>query len=115
MQASLRPIRTHEIILIHHLLQLKGMDPEQYPLPAQVDPYEADKMGSIGLGAQNAEYGGDLIQVKYVDSDGVDVIISLTQDTQGRLLDLDFWKVDFSKLLRYPNPDDLIENPYLIG
>jgi hypothetical protein len=29
-------------------------------------------------------------------------MITLTHDTEGQLLDLDFWKTDFSKLLKYP-------------
>jgi hypothetical protein len=112
---TLRPIRPHEIELIAHLLAIKGLAIENYTLPKLVDPYENDKMGSISLGTANATFKNDIVQVKYVDADGVDAVISLTQDTNGHLLDLDFWKVDFSKLLQYPKPDQVIEDPFIIG
>lgn len=65
-------------------------------------------MGSISLGGNVNGYAGDLIQAEYVDIDDTPVVITLTQDTDGQLLDLDFWKVDFTKLLEYPTPDRLI-------
>jgi hypothetical protein len=111
----LRPIRPNELQLLAYLLSLKNLDIAQYQVPDLVDPYEGDVMGSIGLGKPEATYKADIVQVKYVDADGVDVVISLTQDTQGLLLDLDFWKVDFSKLIQYPSPEQLILDPFIIG
>ena len=70
-----------------------------------MEEYEGGKMGSISLGGDVEGYAGDLIQVEYTDIDGTDVVITLTKDHQNHLLDLDFWKVDFSKLLEYPTPD----------
>ena len=103
--SSLRPIRENERTLIHYLLQQLNLKPEDYPINELVDEYEGGKMGSISLGGDPNAYDGDLIQVDYVDSDGTPVVITLTKDAQGRLLDLDFWKVDFSKLLEYPTPE----------
>ena len=65
-------------------------------------------MGSISLGGNVDAYAGDLVQAEYVDEDGTTVVITLTKDENGQLLDLDFWKTDFSKLLVYPTPDKLI-------
>jgi hypothetical protein len=48
-----------------------------------------------------------IVEAKYLDSDGVMVSVELNVDEQGHLFELDFWKVDFSPLTRYPNPDDL--------
>jgi hypothetical protein len=104
----MRPIRNEEIILIHFLLQKLNLAKEDHTLPELVDEYEGGVMGSIGLGKEGAEYAGDLIQAEYVDTDNIQVVITLTQDQGGQLLDLDFWKVDFSKLIRYPKPEDLI-------
>ena len=42
-----------------------------------------------------------------MDDDGVLVSIELTVDERDELFELDFWKVDFSPLRRYPNPEDL--------
>ena len=57
-------------------------------------------MGSISLGIDNNpdDYDGDLIQVEYTDSDGIVVVITLTKNNKNQLLDLDFWKEDFSEL-----------------
>lgn len=106
--SNLRPIRAEELDLIHFLLRKLDLDPVAYPVNAEVDEYEGGKMGSISLGGDVNGYAGDLIQVEYVDIDDTPVVITLTQDTSGHLLDLDFWKVDFSKLLEYPTPDKLI-------
>ncbi len=103
--SSLRPIRENERTLIHYLLEQLNLKPEDYPINELVDEYEGGKMGSISLGGDPNAYDGDLIQVEYTDSDETPVVITLTKDTQGRLLDLDFWKVDFSKLLEYPTPE----------
>jgi hypothetical protein len=103
-----REIREEEIVLINYLLLKLNLEPQNYTLPNLVEEYEGGKMGSIGIGKPNAVYDGDLIQVDYKDTDGTDVVITLTKDTDNQLLDLDFWKVDFSKLLKYPKPENLV-------
>lgn len=103
-----RGIRQNEIDLIHFLLTRLDLDPAYYPIDQLVDEYEDGKMGSISLGGNPDAYAGDLIRVEYIDTDQTPVVITLTQDTKGRLLDLDFWKVDFSKLLEYPTTDQII-------
>lgn len=100
-----RSIRENELALIHFLLREAHLNPHHYTIAKEVDEYEGGVMGSIGIGQPGAVYQGDIIQVEYVDTDGTEVIITLTQDTEGRLLDLDFWKVDFSKLMEYPTPE----------
>ena len=77
--------------------------------------YEGGKMGSISMGDDPNLYDGDLIQVEYVDSDGTPVVITLTKDSNGKLLDLDFWKVDFSKLITYPQPHQVSVRPLDAG
>ncbi|CAG4990629.1 hypothetical protein DYBT9275_00575 [Dyadobacter sp. CECT 9275] len=110
---QLREIRENEKILIQYLLQLLELDVQNYPLPEMVDEYEGGKMGSISLGGDVDAYAGDLIQVEYIDSDQTPVVITLTRDSHGKLLDLDFWKTDFSRLITYPTPDRLILNKTL--
>jgi hypothetical protein len=109
--SNVRPIRQNEIELIRFLLLQLNLDPQDYPVGDEVDEYEGGKMGSISLGGNVDAYEGDLIQAEYVDSDGTPVVITLTKDNQNHLLDLDFWKVDFSKLIDYPRPDQLIFSP----
>lgn len=105
---ELRTIRKEEKELIEFLLSRSNFEISQFKINEFVDDYEGGKMGSIGLGKPGAVYFGDIIQVEYVDTDGTDVVITLTQDTDNQILDLDFWKIDFSKLLQYPTPDKII-------
>ena len=103
-----RQIRQNEKELINFLLLKLNLIPDDYQVDELVDEYEGGKMGSISLGGDANAYAGDLIQVEYIDSDQTPVVITLTKDENGRLLDLDFWKVDFSKLLEYPVPEKII-------
>lgn len=106
---QLRKIRENERNLIIFLLQKLNLDLANYPINEDVDEYEGGVMGSIGLGNPDVSpYAGDFIQANYVDSDGIEVVITLTKDANNQLLDLDFWKVDFSKLITYPTPETLI-------
>lgn len=106
--SNIRPIRQNEIDLVHFLLEKLNLNPADFPISEHVDEYEGGKMGSISLGGNVDGYEGDLIQVEYIDIDDVPVVITLTKDSDNHLLDLDFWKTDFSKLLEYPTPDKLI-------
>lgn len=104
-----RAIKTEEKQLISYLLYELGVDMNQYPINDSVYEYEGGIMGSISLGEEGvSEYAGDLIQVEYIDSDNIPVLITLTKDVEGQLLDLDFWKEDFSKLIQYPTPDTVV-------
>jgi hypothetical protein len=106
---QLRKIRENERNLIVFLLEKLNLKLTDYPINEDVDEYEGGIMGSIGLGNPDiSPYDGDLIQANYVDSDDLEVVITLTKDANNQLLDLDFWKVDFSKLITYPNPEALI-------
>jgi glycyl-tRNA synthetase alpha subunit len=103
-----RPIRDNEKELIHYLLKHIDLDPKNYPIDELVDEYEGGKMGSISLGGDVDAYDSDLIQVEYIDTDETAVVITLTKDVNDHLLDLDFWKIDFSRLIDYPTPDKII-------
>lgn len=97
-----RKIRQNERDLIVFLLEKLNLNVADYPINEDVFEYEGGKMGSISLNNNPDSYAGDLIQVEYIDTDNTPVMITLTHDTEGQLLDLDFWKTDFSKLLKYP-------------
>ena len=97
-----RKIRQNERDLILFLLEKLNLNIADYPINEEVFEYEGGKMGSISLNNNPDSYAGDLIQVEYIDTDNTPVMITLTHDTEGQLLDLDFWKTDFSKLLKYP-------------
>lgn len=48
-----------------------------------------------------------LAEGRYLDRDGTLLSIVINTDTNGKLFEPDFWKVDFSPLKRYPRPSDL--------
>ncbi len=104
-----RKIKPEELMILAYVLErVKLPLADYYNENMLVDDYEGAVMRSIGIGdAENATYHSDIIQALYTDTDGVPVVITLTQCTEGKLLDLDFWKEDFTKLIQYPRPEDL--------
>ena len=105
-----RPLRLDEVALMRALLA--GVYPGE-PLEVVLrDSYVTDMqdggMGSIRfLGSAPQSFGMALVEAQYLDSDGVLVSITVNADNEGNLFELDFWKVDFSPLKRYPNPSDI--------
>jgi hypothetical protein len=66
-------------------------------------------MGSIRFEpSRPAQYGRTLAEAQYTDIDGVLVSIALNADKEGCFYELDIWKVDFSPLKRFPDPNDLV-------
>lgn len=101
-----RVIRNEERAIVLFLLFRGGFSARDYPIAEEVFEYEGGVMGSINFAGSDPDlYDGDMVRANYKDVDGIEVIITLTRDKNNRLLDLDFWKVNFSKLIRYPTPE----------
>jgi hypothetical protein len=99
---ALRAIRPQERELIRHLLSLvKGGD--RYQIPEEVENLTGTEMGGIQLSSRG-EHSADLVEADYKDTDGRDVLITLTTNQFNELYDMDIWKADFSELQRYPEP-----------
>ena len=65
-------------------------------------------MGSIRFARPDQRSRAAAIaEAQYVDEDGVVVSIELSVDNRNELFELDLWKVDFSRLRRYPKPEDV--------
>jgi len=108
-ELTTRPIKERELKLIQFLLYKAEVKLEEFPISKTAFEYEGGKMGSINLVYKTqGEYSSDIIQAQYIDSDEVIVMITLTKDKNNQLLDLDFWKVNFEKLVTYPTPENLI-------
>jgi len=106
--STTRPIEIKEKELITHLLKLGGATELIESIPSEVSPYNLQQPESINLSGTDAEnYDSDIITVEYFDTDKVRVIISLTKDKEGKLLDMDFWKEDFVNVETYPTPDKI--------
>ncbi len=103
-----REINEEEIDLLKHMLEMAGHTLNQFPPIKEVYEYEGGKMGSIHfIGSNPDAYLGDIMQIEFNDTDNTRVVVTLTVDKDQRLLDLDFWKEDFSKLLQYPKPSEV--------
>ena len=101
-----RLIRQEETDLIQYLISRLPEGSSQYSIPSEVLELEDGRMGSLQLN-NNGTRHKDLIQMKYHDSDGQTVLITLTENQSGELFDFDIWKVDFRGLIIYPKPEDL--------
>ena len=67
-------------------------------------------MGSIRFQTKNGEdrqFGAWIAGADYYDIDDVLVQITINVDQDGRLFEIDSWKMDYSKLIRYPEPNQL--------
>jgi hypothetical protein len=65
-------------------------------------------MGSIRFARDGPRVLGKVLaEAQYTGEDGVCVSIAINADNKGDLFEVDFWKVDFSPLKRYPNRSDL--------
>ncbi|MDY7393850.1 hypothetical protein UMM65_01215 [Aureibaculum sp. 2210JD6-5] len=102
----IRDLTKEEIELTTYLLSLiPEFDVE---IPKKAWTMDDEEMGSISFDLEGkAEFGEVLIQAEYEDTDGVTVLITLTEDKGGNLFELDFWKTDFTKLIEYPKPEKI--------
>lgn len=109
--ASGRELRDDEREIIRAMLasQHSGCGNLEDTLEAsRVEDMQDGGMGSIRfIMPGQRTFGMALVEAQYCDSDGTPVIINLILDKEGRLFELEFWKVDFSPLKRYPRPSDL--------
>lgn len=72
-----------------------------------VSPMDDGKMGSLrlfmrGKKMKNRVLGKQVSDFQFTDLDGVEVIVSLNIDSNGNLFELDVWKTNFEKILKFP-------------
>lgn len=107
----MRPLRREETEVLEALL---GMVPSNAKPPLEDELFAVDLrdggMGSIRLTDKSdrpRKMGSELVTAHYIDDDQIPVIISINLDQEGRLFEMDFWKVDFDPLKRYPTPGEV--------
>ncbi len=107
----MRPLRKEESDVLAALL---GMVPDRRTPPYEGELFAVNLndggMGSVRLTDRldrPRKMGRELVTAHYIDADGVPVIISVNLDEDGQLFEIDFWKVDFSPLERYPTPEQI--------
>ena len=66
-------------------------------------------MGSLAFApfAESRRFGRQAAACRFVDSDGVPVSAALNLDQEGKLFELDVWKVDFSPLRKWPAESEI--------
>lgn len=107
----MRKMNKAEISLVKNLLEMssiKSMD--QISLDDMlVESLSDGKMGSLRFFSSNADrkLGQCAAEVDFKDEDNVTVSVVLNLDNYGELFELDIWKVDFTKLLRWPKFEDI--------
>lgn len=75
-------------------------------------------MGSLRVEASGVEqgyFGETIAEAEFIDEDGVAVLVALNLDQKGRFYELDVWKVDFSRLKRWPRPEEIIHTRWPQG
>lgn len=102
-----RPLQDREIAILRKLLGSRGDD--SFDNLKAFDLNDGD-MGSIRIQNETQaerRFGSELARAQYEDDDGVLVSVTLNVDEFGNLYEMDFWRVDFSPLRRYPSPDQI--------
>ena len=113
---SARRLRPAEQDLLQGMLAASGRRSSTASVASSplVEDMDDGGMGSIRFlsppekGSRSARV---IAQAEYVDEDGVPVSITINADQDGELFELDFWKVDFSPVKRYPNASDIRHVP----
>ena len=86
-------------------------------LPQTLDKVLVQDMNDGGMGSieflpdsvKSPSSARMLTDAEYMDEDGVPALITIYLDPQSRLNEVDFWKVDFSPLKRFPKQDQLCQ------
>ena len=107
----MRPLRREEFEILERLLEMVHSD----AIPRSNAELLAEDMKDGGMGSirfadesrQVRKMGRELVTAEYIDEDQVPVLISINLDEDGRLFELDFWKVNFEPLRRYPRPEEV--------
>jgi hypothetical protein len=110
----LRSLSGQEKGVIVVLLESK---PATLPLIESLDDLGVAEMSDGGMGSLSlvpksvkgttGSFGQQLVRGEFTDSDGVPVSVALNTDSAGNLYELDLWKVNFSPLLKWPDPADV--------
>lgn len=99
----MRKLLQSEVPLVRFLLAL-GERPERAD-QLLVEPMDNGGMGSFRIGESAAprNLGSAVAEVQFPDVDGVLVSAVLNVDVEGRLYEVDIWKVNFTPLKRWPD------------
>lgn len=109
MELIYRKPTLKEIKLIKLLINISDLSFPNWEKNLLVCEMNDGKMGSLKLMNNTltenslSVFGKQISEYQFVDSDGVDVMVSLNIDNNNQLYELDIWKTDFSPLNKFPN------------
>lgn len=94
----MRHLNSTEIKIISKLLKIAKLEINLTNL--LVNPMDDHGMGSLSIGEdyENRQFGQEIAEYMFKDIDGTPVSVALNVDQQGKLYELDIWKVDFSSI-----------------
>jgi hypothetical protein len=106
-----RDLSQQEKALLVALLQ---SNPELVPLIRSLEDLVVEEMRDGGMGSLSLvpkglegtrrSFGKQLVLGDFTDTDGVSVSVTVNVDSKGTLYELDVWKVNFTSLLKWPDP-----------
>ena len=105
-----RPLRPIERDLIERMLTWENAEVDAKLSSSLVEDLQDGGMGSVLFltpGKSSRHLGKAVARAEYIDEDGVPVSIVINVDQDGELYEVDFWKVDFSPLRRYPKISEI--------
>lgn len=105
---AIRLLRDDERLLVESLLSQKPNGQYLVSSLANIFVEEMDDggMGSLRFCSPNGvknSFGSQLIERNFLDADGVPISVAINLDKGGALYELDIWKVDFTRVVRFPS------------
>lgn len=68
----------------------------------QVYDMDDGGMGSIRFVNDNGKMFKCIAEKQFYDEDGIPILVSININFENKLYELDIWKADFTKVIRYP-------------
>lgn len=107
MELNRKPTLQEEKLLDFLIKKSSVVLPENWKEGLLVRPMNDGEMGSLylfpkGEIKENRILGEQVSEFQFTDQDGIEVMASLNIDDNGNLLELDIWKTDFNKLIKFP-------------
>ena len=107
MESNRKPTIQEEQLLELLIERASFVVPKDWKNRLLVCPMDDGGMGSLylfpeGILVENRLFGEQISDFQFTDTDGVEVIASLNIDSDGNLFELDIWKTNFGKLLKFP-------------
>ena len=101
---SMRLLRDEEIPLVKALFDAAGIE---FSKSMTVEDMNDGGMGSLLIKKDTKVGLFDVAKLEFIDEDNVVVFATLNCATNGEPVEIDMWKVDYSKLKKWPEADQL--------